>query len=139
VFCEPEVAWVGLTRDEVTRRYHPDAVTRIHIDLAEQDRGLTDGVQHGFVSIDAMRLTGRILAASVVGPSASEVIAPLTLAMARGVSLLRLSRMSYAYPTFAGAIGAAADEYARATLPHLGREARAYARYRLRRGGGEVA
>ena len=133
VFTDPEVAWVGLTQAQIARRYHPSAITRIIVSLAATDRGLTDNVKRGFVCIDAIRLTGRILGATIVGPNASDLIATLTLAMNRGISLLRLSRQTYAYPTFAGAIGAAGDEFARATLPHLRHEAGAYLRFRRRR------
>jgi dihydrolipoamide dehydrogenase len=133
VFTDPEVAWVGLTHAQVARRYHASAVTRITVALAATDRGLTDGLARGFVSIDAIRLTGRIIGATIVGPNASDLIATVALAMNRGISLLRLSRQTYAYPTFAGAIGAAGDEFARATLPHLRREAGAYLRFRRRR------
>jgi hypothetical protein len=41
--------------------------------------------------------------------------------------------MVNAYPTFAGAIGAVADEFARRTLPNLRAEVVAYGRYRWSR------
>ena len=71
-----------------------------------------------------MRLTGRVVSATVVGPHASDLLPLLTFAVARRTSLLRLQRQVHAYPTFAGAIGAVADEFARRTLPHLRTEAR---------------
>ena len=105
VFGEPEVAWIGLSPQALSQRCNDRVVTRITVDFSNTDRGLTDDVTHGFVTIDAVRLTGRILSATVVGPNASELIAILGLAMSRRTSLLRLSRMVFAYPTFAGAIG----------------------------------
>jgi dihydrolipoamide dehydrogenase len=131
VFSDPEVAWVGLSPAALSRRCNGRVVIRIRVDLADTDRGLTDGLTRGFVIIDAVRLTGRILSATVVGPNASELIGIVTLAMARRTSLLRLSRLVYAYPTFAGAIGKVADEFARQTLGNLRGEASTYARYRL--------
>ncbi len=136
VFGEPEVAWVGLSTAERVRRWHPHATIRLSVDLADIDRGLTDGVRRGLVVIDAVRLTGRIVSATVVGPNASELIAILTLAMARSTSLLRLSRLVYAYPTFAGAIGRLADDFARHTLGGLRREVGGYLRYRFTRPSG---
>lgn len=133
VFSDPEVAWVGPSEAELARRCHPDALTHLRVELARTDRGLTDGVRHGFVAIDAVRLTGRIVAATAVGPGASEMIATLTLAIERRISLLRLQRQVWAYPTFSGAIGALADQFARQTLPRLGPELRAYARHRFAR------
>ncbi len=38
--------------------------------------------------------------------------------------------MVHAYPTFAGALGAVADEFARRTLPRLPAELVTYGRYR---------
>ncbi len=134
VFCDPEVAWVGLSDEERARRFHPQALREIRVEFPAQDRGLTDGVQRGFISVHAMRLSGRIVSATVVGPNASDLITPLTMAVDRKISLLRLSRLVYAYPTFAAIIGAAGDEFARATLPYLRREAAAFVRHRWRRG-----
>lgn len=135
VFCEPEVAWVGPGERERAARCRPGVLMDLRVDLAGTDRGLTDGVRHGFVAVTAVRLTGRVVAATVVGPHASDLLPLLTFAVGRRVSLLRLQRMVHPYPTFAGAIGAVADEFARRTLPHLRREAAAYARHRLTPGG----
>lgn len=133
VFGDPEVAWVGPTAAERAARCHPEALVELRVDLADTDRGLTDGVRRGFVAVTAVRLTGRVVAATVVGPGASDILPLLTFAVQRRVSLLRIQRMVHAYPTFAGAIGAVADEFARRTLPNLRAEAVAYGRYRWAR------
>ena len=132
VFSDPEVAWVGPTPTELRRRYHPDLLRHVRVELADTDRGLTDGVG-GFVEITATRLTGRIVAATCVGPSASELIGMLTLAMSRRVSMYKLSRLVFAYPTFAAAIGKAADEFAFATIGGMRAELFAYAKHRFAR------
>lgn len=131
VFCEPEVAWVGPSAAERAERHHPDSLHEIRVDLADTDRGLTDGVRHGFVAVTAARLTGRVVSATMVGPHASELLPLMTFAVAHRVSLLRLQRLVHAYPTLAGTLGAVADEFARRTLPHLPSEMRAYIRCRL--------
>lgn len=133
VFSDPEVAWVGPTAAERSARCHPKALVDLRVALADTDRGLTDGVRHGFVAISAVRLTGRVVAATVVGPHASDLLPLLTYAVDRRISLLRIQRMVHAYPTFAGAIGAVADDFARRTLPNLRSEAVAYGRYRWAR------
>ncbi len=133
VFSDPEVAWVGPGADERAARCHPRALVELRVELADTDRGLTDGIERGFVAVSAVRLTGRVVAATVVGPRASELLPLLTFAVDRGVSLLRIQRMVHAYPTLAGAIGAVADDFARRTLPNLPAEAAAYGRYRWAR------
>ncbi|GAB4212142.1 MAG: mercuric reductase [Roseiflexaceae bacterium] len=133
IFSDPEVASVGLTPEQIARRFHPSLVRRLRVELRDIDRGYTDGVRHGFVIVDAVRLTGRILSATIVGPRASEMISFFTLAISAGISLFRLYRLVYPYPTYSGAIQKVADAFVRETLPHLPRELRAYLRYRLAR------
>ncbi|MGE4178097.1 MAG: NAD(P)/FAD-dependent oxidoreductase, partial [Thermoleophilia bacterium] len=101
VFSEPEVAWVGPTAADRAARCHPEVLVDLRVDLANTDRGLTDGVRHGFLAVTAVRLTGRVVAATVVGPHASDLLPLLTYAVDRRISLLRIQRMVHAYPTFA--------------------------------------
>jgi pyruvate/2-oxoglutarate dehydrogenase complex dihydrolipoamide dehydrogenase (E3) component len=132
-FSDPEVASVGLMPDQIAARYHPGLVRRLRVDLRDLDRGYTDGVRHGFIIVDAVRLSGRILGATVVGPRASEMISFFTLAISAGISLYRLYRLVYPYPTFSGGIQKVADAFLRETLPRLPAELGAYLRYRLAR------
>jgi dihydrolipoamide dehydrogenase len=136
VFTTPEVAWVGRVGHDLDAACHPSAVTRVRVDFTDTDRGLTDGLTEGFVMIDAVRLTGRIVGATVVGPGASDLITTLALAIDRRASLFAMSRLTYPYPALAGAIGMAADEFARRTMGNLRREATGYARFRLARAAG---
>ncbi len=83
VFADPEVAWVGPTAPEREARWHPGVLADIRVDLASTDRGLTDGVRHGFVSVSAVRLSGRVVAATVVGPPRLGAAAPADLGRLR--------------------------------------------------------
>lgn len=130
-FSDPEVASVGLTPQEVARRYHPDLIRRVRIELRDLDRGYTDDVGPGFVLVEALRLTGRILGATIVGPHAGDLITIFTLAIGRGLSLYALYRLVFPYPTLAEGLKRVADTYVRETLPHLPAELRAYLRYRF--------
>ncbi len=127
-FAEPEVASVGLSRAEIERRWPPNARLRLRADLADTDRGLTDDVTEGAVLVDVERFTGRILRATIVGPSAAEAIGIFTLAIDQRISMHRLYRLVHPYPTFASAIGSVADDFTRQTLPNLRAEASAWAR-----------
>ncbi|MDW8215248.1 MAG: NAD(P)/FAD-dependent oxidoreductase [Roseiflexaceae bacterium] len=131
VFSDPEVATVGMSPQQIAQRYHPNLIKRIHIDLATQtDRGYTDDVQQGFIVVDAIRLTGRILGVTIVAPKASEMISFFTLAIQEGISLYRLYRIVYPYPTFSSGIQRVADTFLLDTLTNLHGEVRAYLRYR---------
>lgn len=130
-FSDPEVASVGLTPEELARRYHPGLIRRVRVDLRDLDRGYTDDIARGFVLVDALRLTGRILGATIVGPHAGDMITLFTLAITRGLSLYALYRLVFPYPTLSEGLKKVADAYVRETLPRLPSELGAYLRYRL--------
>lgn len=130
-FSDPEVASVGMSPGEIGQHFHPNLVKRIRVDLKDIDRGYTDEVQHGFIIVDAIRLTGRILGVTIVGPRASEMLSFFTMAISENISLYKIYRLVYPYPTFSNAIGKVADTFMRETLPALKRELPAYLRYRF--------
>jgi dihydrolipoamide dehydrogenase len=133
-FSDPEVATAGMSQRQITARYHPGLVKRIRIDLVTQtDRGYTDDLQQGFIVVDAVRLTGQILAVTIVGPRASEMISLFTLAIQERISLYRLYRVVYPYPTFSSGIQKVADTFLRETLPKIMPELLAFLRYRWAR------
>ena len=133
-FSDPEVATVGLTPQQLSDRYHPKAIKRIRVDFkTDTDRGYTDGVEHGFIIVDAVRLTGQILHATIVGSRASEMISFFTLAISQKISLYKIYRLVYPYPTYSSGILKVADFFMRDTLTNLIGEIVAYLRYRFAR------
>lgn len=132
IFSDPEVATVGLSEKQLAEHCHPGVVKRIRVDFkTDTDRGYTDSIENGFIIVDAIRLTGQILHATVVGPHASEMISFFTLAMNEKISLYKLYRLVYPYPTYSSGILKVGDIFMRETLPNLGQELAAYLRYRL--------
>lgn len=122
-FSDPEVATAGMSQQQIAGRYHPKLVKRIRIDLPTQtDRGYTDDVQQGFIMVDTVRLTGKLLSETIVGPRASEMISLFTLAIQEGISLYTLYRVVYPYPMFSSGIQKVADIFLRETLTGLRRE-----------------
>ncbi len=133
-FSDPEVATVGLTAAELEAQCHQNAIKRIRVDLkGNTDRAYTDGIEEGFLIVDAVRLTGRILHATIVAPHASEMISFFTLAMSQKISLYKIYRLVYPYPTFSSGILKVADLFMRETLTNLPKEIGAYLRYRFAR------
>ncbi len=133
-FSDPEVATVGLTPEQLSKRCHPKAIKRIRVDFkTHTDRGYTDSVENGFIIVDAVRLTGQILHATIVGPRASEMISFFTLVMSQKISLYKIYRLVYPYPTYSSGILKIADFFMRETLTNLKGEIGAYLRYRFAR------
>ena len=131
-FSDPEVATVGLTAAELSASCHKNAVKRIRVDLkGNTDRAYTDGIEEGFIIVDAVRLTGRILHATIVAPHASEMISFFTLAISQKISLYKIYRLVYPYPTFSSGILKVADFFMSETLTNLSKEIGAYLRYRF--------
>ena len=132
-FTEPEVGQVGPTLATLRQRW-PEALLWVHrVELATTDRGRTTGLRDGFVQLVAVRGSGRLLAATVVAPEASEMLPLLTWAQRRRVSLWQLSRLEVAYPALSEAVRLAADAFLFESLPRLHRELGTYLRWRWRR------
>ena len=129
-FSDPEVGMVGPTLAELHKDYHPELIKTLRFDLAKTDKGYTQGLERGFVQLHVVRLTGRILGATIVAPKASEMISLLTAAMYNGLSAYKLSNLIFPYPVLSQGIKKAADAFVFATLPNLGKEIGAYLRYR---------
>lgn len=134
-FSDPEVATVGLTQKQLAEYCHPQIIKRIRVDFkSHTDRGYTDGVENGFIIVDAVRLTGQILHTTIVGPRASEMISFFTLAMSQKISLYKIYRLVFPYPTYSSGILKVADFFMRETLPNLGKELGTYLKYRFAKG-----
>ena len=130
-FSDPEIATVGPSLEDLHKRYHPDLIKTVHFELKETDKGYTQGLEDGFVRIHAVRLTGRILSATIVAPKASEMIPILVLAMYQGISLYKIGGVVFPYPTLSEGIKKAADAFTFETLPKLPQELLTYVRTRF--------
>ena len=129
-FTAPEVAAIGPTLTELKTRYPSALIKTVFINLSETDKGYTEDLRRGFVQLHAVRLTGRVLSATVVAPKASEMISLLSAAVANGLSLYQLSGLVFPYPVLSEGIKKAADAFVFETLAKLPRELGAYLRYR---------
>ncbi|MEX2501353.1 MAG: NAD(P)/FAD-dependent oxidoreductase [Trueperaceae bacterium] len=133
VFADPEVAAVGPSEEDLAARYAPELLVTMHVDLRDTDRGYTMGLDVGFVRLTALRLSGRLVAATIVAPGAGEMISLLTWALQRRVRLWSLTGLVFPYPVLSDAIKKGADAFAFGTLPRIASDAKTYARHRWRR------
>lgn len=113
-YTDPEIAHVGLYDHQA--REKGIAVQTFEIPLSEVDRALIDGEEEGFVKVHLREGTDKILGATIVARHAGEMISEISVAMAAGLGLSKLSHVIHPYPTQAEAIRKAADAYNRTRL-----------------------
>lgn len=101
VFAHPQVAAVGPTEQAAREEHGDDVVVATH-DVADIAYGwalagdLDDDPQAtGFVKLLALRSTGRLLGAHLVGPMASVLVQPLIQAMVHDLPVRGLARSQY--------------------------------------------
>lgn len=109
-YTEPELAQVGLSQSEALQRFKKNEIHRIEVPFSESDRARTDNTS-GVLIVIVRRLSGEILGAHIAGPRAGELIAIFTLAIDNKISLWKLRRTIYAYPTYAQIIKKAGDYF----------------------------
>eukprot|EP01059_Diplonema_ambulator_P019767 TRINITY_DN33416_c0_g1_i1.p1 TRINITY_DN33416_c0_g1~~TRINITY_DN33416_c0_g1_i1.p1 ORF type:complete len:596 (+),score=128.99 TRINITY_DN33416_c0_g1_i1:67-1854(+) len=108
-YTTPEIAHVGKYESELTEKCIPFiSYTR---KLADVDRCKCEGVTEGFVKITCRAGTDKILGATIVGPSAGDLISEITVCMTAGMGLSTLAGIIHPYPTTAEAIRQCAAIY----------------------------
>lgn len=98
-FTDPEVASVGLTEAEARER-SAEGIKLHRRALEATDRAVCDGETNGFIELVTQR-GGKILGATMVAPRAGEMIAPVCVAIHKGLTLADLSGAVQAYPSYA--------------------------------------
>jgi pyruvate/2-oxoglutarate dehydrogenase complex dihydrolipoamide dehydrogenase (E3) component len=109
VFCDPELASVGLTEAEAAAPPRRPPLVFRH-DYADSDRAITAADTRGFAKLVADR-RGRLLGATVLAPAAGESIAELARLVRDRATLADLARVVHAYPTFGEGSVRAAEEW----------------------------
>ncbi|MBE7326024.1 NAD(P)H-quinone dehydrogenase [Nocardioides sp. Y6] len=106
VFTAPEIATVGWTQKAVDAG-EVDAEV-VMLPLAGNARAKMQGVHDGFVKLFCRRGTGIVMGGVVVGPRASELIHPVSLAVAESVTADALAQAFTVYPSMSGSVAEAA-------------------------------
>jgi pyruvate/2-oxoglutarate dehydrogenase complex dihydrolipoamide dehydrogenase (E3) component/uncharacterized membrane protein YdjX (TVP38/TMEM64 family) len=114
-YTDPEVARVGLTVAEAADKGLAVEVTSLP--MSRFDRALAEGATEGFVQLITAKGKDRILGATIVGPNAGDLIAPIALAMRHKLGLMKLMGTIHAYPTLAEGAKLTAGEWRRKTAP----------------------
>jgi dihydrolipoamide dehydrogenase len=106
VYTWPEAAAVGKTEEELKAAGVKYKAGKFPFTANGRARAL--GYTDGFVKILADAATDRVLGVHIVGPSAGDLIAEVTLAMEFGASAEDIGRTCHAHPTLAEAVKEAA-------------------------------
>lgn len=99
-FTDPELARVGLTEQQARQEYGDNNIYVLRCDFADVDRAQAEAATTGFAKI-ITRSNGEILGATLVGPSAGELIHEVVLAMSNKLKVSALSGIIHIYPTLA--------------------------------------
>lgn len=106
IFTNPEIATVGLTqRDLEEGRFRGDVVI---VPLAPNARAKMEEQRDGFVKLLCRRGSRLVAGAVIVGPHASELIHPLTIALEQRLTVDQLASTFTVYPSLSGSIAEAA-------------------------------
>jgi len=116
VFSDPELASVGYT--EAQAKEEGLAVITAKFPFAANGRALALNATDGFVKLVTRKEDGLVIGAQIAGPSASDMIAELGLAIEAGMTAEDLAMTIHAHPTL-GEITMEAAEVALGTPIHV--------------------
>jgi pyruvate/2-oxoglutarate dehydrogenase complex dihydrolipoamide dehydrogenase (E3) component len=106
IFPDPEIATVGVSQREVDAGdVTADVLT---LPLSRNPRAKMLGITDGFVKLFAEPGSGSVLGGVVVAPRASELIFPVTLAVAHRLNVDQIASTFTVYPSLSGSIAEAA-------------------------------
>jgi dihydrolipoamide dehydrogenase len=106
VFTAPEIATVGWSQEAVDRgEIDANAFT---LPLAGNARAKMQGVRDGFVKLFCRPDTGIVVGGVVVAPRASELIHPVSVAVAESMTADDLAQAFTVYPSISGSVAEAA-------------------------------
>ena len=110
---DPEIASIGLTEDEAVIQHGEDKVSVSFRKLSQVDRAICeDADMHGFLKIVYKTKTKQILGATIMAPSAGELISEIAVAKESKMPFDKLSTVMHAYPSYSIALQQmAADVY----------------------------
>ena len=106
VFTAPEIATVGWSQEAVDQG--EIEVNEVLLPLAGNARAKMQGVRDGFVKLFCRPGTGIVVGGVVVAPRASELIHPVSIAVAESLTADQLAQAFTVYPSMSGSVAEAA-------------------------------
>ena len=106
IFTTPEIATVGVSEKDIEEGlYRGDTVM---LSLTTNPRAKMMAVSDGFVKVFARKHSGTVIGGVVVGPRASELIFPISLAVEKKLTVDDLAETFTVYPSLSGSVSEAA-------------------------------
>jgi len=102
VYCQPEVASIGLTEEQARRR--GKAVRVGKLPFRAIGKAVATGHQDGLVKIVADDSNGELLGCHIMGKGATDLIAEVAVAMKLGATTTAVGETVHAHPTLSEAI-----------------------------------
>lgn len=109
VYCQPQVASVGMTEREAKEKGIEVKVGRFP--FAANGKAVAVGETEGFVKIIAEAKHGEILGAHLIGSEATELVAELGLARSSEITVHDLHHAVHSHPTLSEALMEAAADW----------------------------
>jgi NAD(P)H dehydrogenase (quinone) len=106
VFTAPEIATVGWSQQSVDAK-EIDAYS-VRLELSGNARSKMQGSRDGFVKLFCRVGSGSVIGGVVVGPRASELIYPVSMAVSQALTADQMSHAFTVYPSVSGSIAEAA-------------------------------
>jgi dihydrolipoamide dehydrogenase len=106
VFTAPEIATVGWSQKAVDAGEIQAEV--VMLPLSGNARAKMQGVHDGFVKLFCRPGTGIVVGGVIVGPRASELIHPVSIAVAESLTADQLAQAFTVYPSMSGSVAEAA-------------------------------
>ena len=106
VFTTPEIATVGVTQREVDEG--SVRAESVLLPLGTNARAKMQDIRHGFVKLFCRPSSRIVVGGVVVGPRASELIHPITMAVDARLTVDQLASTFTVYPSLSGSIAEAA-------------------------------
>jgi dihydrolipoyl dehydrogenase len=102
IYCQPQVAWIGLSELEGQKQFGEVRVGRFP--FTASGKAVASGHTAGFAKLIAEPRFGEIVGAHIVGHGATELIAELSLAMTLEATTAEIAGTCHAHPTLSEAI-----------------------------------
>jgi dihydrolipoamide dehydrogenase len=106
VFTSPEIASVGWSENEIQEELVKGEIQKIL--LTTNPRAKMQGIEDGFIKLFASTGSRTVIGGVVVGPSASELIYPIAMAVENRLTVDELAATYTVYPSITGTIADAA-------------------------------